>query len=715
MPNVKMPDGQIVRFPDDMPSEQIRGMIAQKFPDAIGSEMSQKEFEAPAPPPGMVLDPNTGQMVDTAAIAERQNQGVMGTLGTIGATAMSGVPFVGEYFDEAVGDGDPVRTEVARQRMGQFAEANPKTALATKIAGGLSAAVPAAIAAAPGLATVAPSSLAGQVLVGGGVGAGGGALEGAVSGYGRGTDQQSRMEEAKRGAVIGGATGSVVGAATPLVVAGAKPAFRKVADALNLRRQTAQSGLSRPSRDILTRAMDADGSFTGQGAQNIRRAGPDAMLADSGPNARAILDTAIQRSGRAGNVAREAVEGRATTANRQLTQAFDDTLGQPQGVRSAARGIAQGSSGARGAAYDAAYSQPINYADDAGRRIEDVLSRIPPRIQKTAIDRANEAMTAGGRRNMQIFADIADDGTVAFRRPPNVEQLDMIKRELGNMGAEAVDQFGRPKAEGRMLTGLARDLRDALGDAAPDYRVAVQLGGDKIAEDNALALGQKLLSRATTRETVAEMAQGMTDAQRRQAATGLRSTLDEQLAQVQRTVMDGNLDAREAVKAIKDLSSRANREKVALIVGDDAAAQLFDQIDRAAMSLDLRAGVTQNSKTYARQSIDEIIKDASGSVLDTVGPALDLSKPGQAVRMVAKAVLGKSDTARLEITDRTYEELARVLTQARGGQAQQALQNLQVIAARSPQNERLARALAQRAGLALGAAGYQTGTRSLGN
>lgn len=36
MPIVTMPDGTNVRFPDDMPREQIRGLIAGKFPDAPG-------------------------------------------------------------------------------------------------------------------------------------------------------------------------------------------------------------------------------------------------------------------------------------------------------------------------------------------------------------------------------------------------------------------------------------------------------------------------------------------------------------------------------------------------------------------------------------------------------------------------------------------------------------------------------------------------------
>lgn len=37
MPIVRMPDGTQVRFPDDMPPEQIRDLIVSKFPDAAGS------------------------------------------------------------------------------------------------------------------------------------------------------------------------------------------------------------------------------------------------------------------------------------------------------------------------------------------------------------------------------------------------------------------------------------------------------------------------------------------------------------------------------------------------------------------------------------------------------------------------------------------------------------------------------------------------------
>lgn len=43
MPIVEMPNGDRVEFPDDMPKEQIRSMIAKKFPDAVPQASKQAE------------------------------------------------------------------------------------------------------------------------------------------------------------------------------------------------------------------------------------------------------------------------------------------------------------------------------------------------------------------------------------------------------------------------------------------------------------------------------------------------------------------------------------------------------------------------------------------------------------------------------------------------------------------------------------------------
>lgn len=82
MPNVKMPDGAIVRFPDDMPPEQIKSLIASKFPDAVAQPRVGVAAGAPEPPmsPSIMED-----SIRSAGAGLRQ--GVEGMVGTIGDAA----------------------------------------------------------------------------------------------------------------------------------------------------------------------------------------------------------------------------------------------------------------------------------------------------------------------------------------------------------------------------------------------------------------------------------------------------------------------------------------------------------------------------------------------------------------------------------------------------------------------------------------------------
>jgi len=60
MPVIKLPDGQAVNFPDDMPMEEIKALIEHKFPNEVAQArqsaqggQSQPMQAAPAPPPQM--------------------------------------------------------------------------------------------------------------------------------------------------------------------------------------------------------------------------------------------------------------------------------------------------------------------------------------------------------------------------------------------------------------------------------------------------------------------------------------------------------------------------------------------------------------------------------------------------------------------------------------------------------------------------------------
>ena len=576
---------------------------------------------------------------------------------------------------EDYGKAYDARVANERRKLDQFREDSPVAAYGTEIAG----AIPTALIPAGAVAKASQGApLLGKMLLGAGAGAG----EGAVYGFNAGEGGlENRLSEAAKT----GALSAVLGAGTPLAGAGAQKAMGRILT----KKASGQVGTSRPGYEVLSRVLQSDDSLTGPGAQRLATAGPDAMLADAGPSAKSLLDTAVQRSGPGAKIGREAVEKRASTAGKSLQSTLDDLLGAPEGVKTAAKGIAKETRQARDDAYTAAYEKAIDYASDAGRKIESVLGRVPNRVMKGAVETANERMQAAGIKNKQILIDIADDGAVTFKEMPNVQQLDEIKKALGIMGAEAVDQFGRRTGAGQMYSRLARDIKSATSEAVPEYGQAVKIGGDKIERDTALALGRDLLKPGTTRETVTEFVDDMSDEARQAAAQGLRSTIDDTLANVKRALTDGNMDAREAVKLIKDLSSRANREKVSMILGDDVGKRLFSELDKASAAFDLRAGVARNSATFARQAMDDVVKRQSEP--GPIGTLIEGS-PIEAGRKALRTVTGRTDDARLAKQDQIYAEIARILTEP--GAAQR-LQSLQTVAPRVQAGTDRARLLAE--------------------
>jgi hypothetical protein len=587
-----------------------------------------------------------------------------------GAAAVN--KLTGKDADRSYGELYDAYRDRERGKIGQFREEHPVAAYGAEIAGALTTGVglagagakiarmfPAATSLLPGV-SAAPSAF-GTAVRGAATAGSQGGLYGYLAGEGG-------VGERAKNAALGAAVALPIGAAAPVVGAG----VRNLARRLMTSGAASRAGMSRPSYDVLTRAMDSDGSLTGTGAANIQRGGPGAMVADAGPNARTLLDTAIQRSGPAGNAAREAIEARASGANTSMTGALDASLGAPAGVRSTARGIAQSTAAAREAAYKRAYAAPIDYASAAGRRVEAALERVPNRTLNSAVSTANDMMQADGVRNMQIMAQIAPDGAVTFKEMPNVQQLDYIKRALNELGS-ATDDLGRPTGESMRAAKVARMVRDATTDAVPEYGAAVKLGGDKIERDNALRLGYSLLRDGTTREVVKEGAANLSDEAAEALRLGVRSYIDDTLANVKGALTDPNMDAREAVKAIKSLSSRASHEKLATVLGDQEAEQLLKQIDMASAALELRASVAANSKTFARTAMDEVIQAQTD---DGVVNAFRSGKPLETGKRVAQTLMSRTPADKERIADTVYGEIVKFLTGPRGPDAAAAVQGL---------------------------------------
>lgn len=549
---------------------------------------------------------------------------------------------LGRSFDRSIG--------LQRELQKRSNERSPIASTVGAIAGGT--ALAGATAPASLSARLAPQTLLGRMGVGATEGAIGGAIYGSGEGEGGVTD---RLPQAG----IGAATGGVLGGAIPAISAGIGAGYRNVADRLASRNVASQSGVDPDVATLLARTLSADDTLGSRGVSNMARAGQEAMIADAGQNAQSVLDTAIQRGGPGATLAQQRIGERVARDSNALTNALDNALGAPEGVTASRTAIREGVRNPVSQAYDAAYSTPIDYSSQLGQSIEDMVKN---RVPGSVINQANRLMQLEGNQSQQILARIADDGSYVLEKLPDVRQIDYITRALNQAAesGEGAGALGGQTTIGRAYQNLARDLRSAAREAVPEYGQALNMAADPIRRSQAVDAGSRVLSPSVRRDQVAELVKGATDAEKSAMAQGIRSQIDDTIANVRRTVADGNTTSREAYQAIRDLSSRANREKLALVIGEDKAAPLFKELDRVAQSFNLQGSVAQNSKTFARQATNEAV---TGMTEPGVIGRVAQGEPLNAGKRIVQALTGQTPEALTARQDRVYSSIADLLTQ----------------------------------------------------
>lgn len=599
-----------------------------------------------------------------------------GMPGAVSQQFLEGMPFVGSYFDEMLAGGDPRKLHTARQISEAMKQEYPKTSTAANIAG-LAAGTVGGALMAPEMAIGTTLPTAGRAAIGALTTGGLGATEGAIYGYGKGTDEASRQAEAIGGARTGLLVGAPIGAAIPYL-GRIWTAFKNRGGRGSIAPEiAAEFGVSTEAARMIENALESGGSFD-QMIDRIRRAGDQGMIADADEATAILLDQAAASSPRVAAEVRRPVTERATESSRQLSGDMDVALGaKPEGMQTSYEAIAARSKGARGEAYREAFDSPINYASPEGMRLEEIFNRIPDQWKAEAIAIANRSMQAQGKRNQQIMADIADDGTVTFREMPNVQQLHEIKVALNQFARKGdnVDAFGNIKGEGITIANLAQELRNALGDAVPKYRDASKIGGDKIREQEALILGGKVLNSGTTRDDVVRVLKDASADERAAAKLGLRNSIDEAMANAKSAATTGRDEAvAESMKILRDLSSRANKTKVEIILGKPQADALFKRLDETRAALELQAATARGSQTAIRTAGREMAEDVlepgvlrSAAELDPVGT----------VKKLREFLAGTGPAYRQGRSEQMWSEVAGVLTGKRGMDAQTALRYIE--------------------------------------
>ena len=621
-------------------------------------------------------------------------------------TALQGVPFIGTYTDEAVGLFNKDAAEAMRYGAKAIEDRKPGQAMALQTGGAL-AATPALIAATPAavanyvaggvtlLRQMGRAALAGTVF---------GGLEGGLSGAGRGEGEE-RFDNAGTGALVGAGTGGITAGAFPAVSTAISSAWSNI-KGRSVKEIANKLGISIPAAKVIRVALENDDLDAAQTA--LERAGSSSMLADAGPAVQGLLDVSVTSGGKSPRFVREAVEERAEKAGGDMTTVLDDVLGIPEGAKTAQRNVREATKFDRSATYKSAYETPINYAGTRGQTIMTLLKR----VDRQAIESANKLMRTEGLESKQILAEIAENGKVTFTTLPDVRQLDYITRALGDV-ADAQDGMGKlggTTALGRATAKLQRLIRKQMRREVPAYGVALDTAADAIQRIEAIEAGYSIINSGTTRDALREAMRGFSKPQMDAARQGLRSSIDDTLARVNAVASDANIEIREFQKLANTLRSRSSFEKMEMLLGEKEAARLYKKLDQAVVTLELRAAISRNSATQQRMAIDQKVDDITGpSVLDTVMSG----EPLNASKRIVQVISGNTPEARSLRKMGIYDEIAGVLVNLRGREAQNALKLVRKAMDGDALTEQMAERIAKILATPAAVAAYSVGTSNV--
>lgn len=511
---------------------------------------------------------------------------------------LSAIPFVGERLGQAAEDAmmrtgsyGPQATESMRRQAEAFQEVRPTEAMLTQLGVGLVSSVPLAFAAAPS-AGVGLGRAAIQSGLTGGAGA---AVEGAISGYGAGEDPQSRLINARNRALAGAGIGGALGFGLPIAGAVAGKLASQTVGQLPMLELSRSLGLSPEAARVAGAARQFE-----QGAPIAAPTRP-ASLAETSEEMRGLLDAAVSvpSAGRAEAI--NLINTQAREASEGLTATLDDVLGEPKSVRVAQREMMRDTAQEREDLYSTAYNTRYNMDDPRVERLTDLVER----VDDSVLREANRIMTREGVRSNQMrFKEDANGNIIGFEELPDIRQIDYITRALQSR----VNTQGASPEDVRTFGSLVRDIRETADELVPAYRDARSRAAEIIGEREAMDFGEEVLSSRLNRGDVQIGIENMTPGELNSVRSGMREYIDGVMARVSRPLDPDGQEAKEAVRALRELTSREAQDKIRLVLGDEAGDAFIARLQNAVEPLAVRA-VGGNSATAGRQFAIETARE----------------------------------------------------------------------------------------------------------
>jgi hypothetical protein len=552
------------------------------------------ELSRPAPHPG----PGVNTTIRRGSYPENiMRQATQGATFGFADEVGSALGALRAYFtDDEYGQLYDRILEQNREQDKAFQAENPVAATAAQIGGAVA---------------TAPFTPALQAARGAGLGAraGAGLVTGAATGaaYGAGTGEG--MAGRAEGAVTGGLLGAGAGAALPVVGAGLRAAggaiaapFRGVAGADREAARRVGQAFTNDAADIPSaqRAMQM-----GQ-AEGVPLVAGDAGGETVRALARSAANTSQPARERLQQVTNDRFEhqgGRIARLTQAITGARKDTAGIDEALQEAARR-------ANRPAYVKAYR------DGAGGLWDTELQQLAtaPDVQeamKAAVRTGMNRSAAEGYAPIKQPFDFLPDGTVQLKpgAVPNLQFWDHVQRNLADTITTA--QRSGANSAGRDATMLHRQLIDHLDAAVPSFGQARAGAAAFFGARDALEVGRDLVSSRMETASIRRGLAKMNDVERRMVREAFSNEI---LRQIEATSDRVNV-------ANKIFASPQARERIDMVLGDEAGRRLEAMVRVENIMNSLRAAVSGNSTTVRQLVEAGLAGGATGAWYGSMDPS----------------------------------------------------------------------------------------------
>lgn len=380
-----------------------------------------------------------------------------------------------------------------------------------------------------------------------------GGILGGIEGFGSGDGGlQDRAIHGAEGVPVGAAIGSVAPVVGQLIGKGVSAIVNR-------------GGTEGAGAGKVLSALERDGVAPVDLQTRLSAAGPNAMIADIGPNVTQQAATIAASPGKGQQTIRAAIDTRNAGASGRVTSAVDSSIGGPVNYGQIERDIITRRRDAAGPLYRSAYAIPL----PAIREVQDVLA------------------TPTGRAAAARAARLSQDEGLPFD-PNSVRGVDLIKRTLDDVVSEGTRK-GRTN-EARIIANLRDKMMNAVDDHVPEYAMARDAFAGESAIKDALSAGRGVFKDNITPQEIGDQLVRMTTSERDAFLQGARASIQ--------TVMG---TARNDAAAVRTLFKKGfNQEKLEMVLGPQAAGRLLKHVGFETTAANTSQRVIGNSETAAR-------------------------------------------------------------------------------------------------------------------